>query len=81
MKNYDKFKLSNPVDDGYGYELVSSCCGAEFWDSSEWEETEENYICDACDEGCELIEDYEYEAIQKENYLEAREDARREERN
>ncbi len=67
--NYDNWKLSNPIDDG-GCEMVSSCCGGEFWDSSEWEETEENYICDTCDKGCEIIEDYEHKAIQRENYLE-----------
>jgi hypothetical protein len=27
--NYDNWKLSNPIDDGFGYNMVSSCCGAE----------------------------------------------------
>ena len=62
MKNYDKWKLSNPTDDGYGYDMVSNCCGAKV-DESELR-------CDDCGEGCEAIEDYEYEAIQRENYLE-----------
>ena len=66
--NYDQWKLMSPEDEGCG--MVSRCCGAEYWDSSEWEETEENYICDACDEGCDIIEDYEYKAMQRENYLE-----------
>ena len=26
---YDKWKTSNPTDDGYGYDMVSNCCGAE----------------------------------------------------
>ena len=69
---YDKWKLSNPTDDGYGYDLVSNCCGARL------DQTEE--ICLDCKEGCEAIEDYEYEAIQKENYLEDRADEERHER-
>ena len=27
IMNYDQWKLSNPVDDGYGYDMVSNCCG------------------------------------------------------
>ena len=27
--NYDNWKLSNPTDDGFGYNMVSKCCGAE----------------------------------------------------
>ena len=69
---YDNWKLSNPTDDGYGYDLVSKCCGARL------DQTEE--ICLDCKEGCEAIEDYEYEAIQKENYLEDRADEERHER-
>ena len=69
---YYNWKLSNPTDDGYGYDLVSNCCGARL------DQTEE--ICLDCKEGCEAIEDYEYEAIQKENYLEDRADEERHER-
>ena len=69
---YDNWKLSNPTDDGYGYDLVSNCCVARL------DQTEE--ICLDCKEGCEAIEDYEYEAIQKENYLEDRADEERHER-
>ncbi len=60
--NYDKWKLSNPIDDGYGYDMVSNCCGAKLDESEQ--------ICSYCKEGCEAIEDYEYQAIEKENYLE-----------
>ena len=28
--NYDNWKLSNPIDDGHGTGMVSSCCGGEF---------------------------------------------------
>ena len=72
MKNYDNWKLSNPYDDGFGYDMVSDCCGAIMCD--------ETCICFECKEHCEPLEDYEYEAIQKENYLEAKADAEREER-
>lgn len=60
--NYDKWKLSNPIDDGCGYDMVSNCCGAKLDESEQ--------ICSYCKEGCEAIEDYEYQAIEKENYLE-----------
>ena len=70
MKNYDIWKLATPED--YGCDMVSNCCGKRV-DESEC-------ICTYCGEGCEAIEYYEYEAIQKENYLESREEARREER-
>ena len=69
--NYDQWKLSNPVDDGYGYDMVSNCCGARV-DESEAR-------CLDCGDGCEAIEDYEYEAIQLENYREMRADAERDE--
>jgi len=70
--NYDQWKLSNPVDDGYGYDMVSNCCGKRV-DNSEC-------ICTYCGEGCEAIEDYEYEAIQLENYKEMMADGERDER-
>ena len=66
---YDKWKLSNPTDDGYGYDMVSNCCGARL------DESEER--CLKCKEGCEAIEDYEYEEIQREHYLEDKADAER----
>ena len=66
---YDQWKLSNPTDDGYGYNMVSNCCGANL------DDTEER--CTECGEGCSAIEDYEYEGIQKENYLEDKSDAAR----
>ena len=69
MKNYDNWKLATPED--YGSDYVSNCCGARVDYSDR---------CQECFEGCEAIEDYEYEAIQKENYLEAKADAERDER-
>ena len=68
MINYDKYKLSTPED--YGSDMVSNCCGARVDYSDR---------CQYCDEYCEPLEEYEWDSIQKENYLEAREDAEREE--
>jgi len=69
--NYDDWKLSNPIDDGYGYDMVSNCCGARL-DTSEQR-------CSDCGEGCSAIEDYEYEAARKEAYAEMRADGERDE--
>ena len=62
--NYDQWKLMSP--DGEGCSMVSDCCGSEYelWDGEEY------YICSKCGDECITIEDYEYEAIQRENYLE-----------
>ena len=51
--NYDQWKLSNPVDDGYGYDMVSNCCGAKFWAETDIcsackEHAEEYMICSSC---------------------------------
>jgi predicted amidophosphoribosyltransferase len=83
--NYDNWKLSNPIDDGFGYNMVSSCCGAEIIEGDisnccGAKFIAETDICSECKEHadvsemvcseCDEIEDYEYEAIQRENYLE-----------
>ena len=70
--NYDQWKLSNPIDDGYGYDMLSNCCGAKMWDDSD--------ICPECKEHCESIEDYEYEAARREAYAEMMADGERDER-
>ena len=67
--NYDDWKLSNPIDDGHGYDMVSNCCGAKL------DESEQR--CSECKEGCEAIEDYEYEACMRENAAEDRMDEER----
>ena len=69
--NYDDWKLSNPIDDGHGCSMVSNCCGAGV-DHSE-------QICNTCGEGCEAIEDYEYEAAKKEAYAEMMADGEKDE--
>ena len=69
--NYDEWKLSNPYDDGYGYNMISNCCGAMVYDDTD--------ICSECKEHCEPTEDYEYEAAQREAYEEMQADAERDE--
>jgi hypothetical protein len=74
--NYDDWKLATP---NYS-EMVSDCCGADYVWSIDKEcdiETEEEYVCNKCQDYCEIIEDYEYEAIQRENYEEERAEAKR----
>jgi hypothetical protein len=59
--NYDDWKLSNPIDDGCGYNMVSSCCGDEimrevptcvdcgsFEIGEKWSGDEGWTICDDC---------------------------------
>ena len=69
--NYDNWKLSNPVDDSYG--MVSTCCGSVYVD----EDADGIYWCDKCKFECDLVEDYEYEAQQRERWLEDRAEAKR----
>jgi len=69
--NYDDWKLSNPIDDGHGYNMVSNCCGTKM-DS-------DTSICPGCGEHCEAVEEYEYEAAREEAYAEMRADGERDE--
>ena len=69
--NYDQWKLSNPIDDSYGYDMLSNCCGAKMYDDCD--------ICPECKEHCESIEDYEYEAARREAYAEMMADGERDE--
>ena len=101
--NYDNWKLSNPIDDGHGYGMVSSCCGGKFeeevptcaecgsFDIGEKTAGDEGWticdscgaieqgyeyvtICEECGEECDEVEDFEYDEIQRENYLEMMDD-------
>jgi len=73
VMSYDNWKLSNPIDDGYVYEMVSSCCGCHY------EEDEHAYViwCKHCGNECDIIEDYEYKQIRYDEYLENKADAKR----
>ena len=67
MGGYDNWKLKSPDDEGCS--MVSSCCGDEYEDIED-ENCEERIVCISCGDYCEIIEDYEYNEIQRENYLE-----------
>jgi len=69
--NYDQWKLSNPIDDGYGYSVVSDCCGARM--------DEDQGLCYQCKDHCEPMEDYEYEAARREAYEEMMADGAKDE--
>ena len=69
--NYDNWKLSNPIDDGYGSDMVSDCCGAKM--------DEDRGLCYECKDHCEPMEDYEYEELQKESHAEMMADGKRDE--
>ena len=71
--NYDDWKLATP---NYS-EMVSACCGAEYEEIYSEMFDEDKLLCSECNEYCEEIEDYEYEAIQRENYEEERAEAKR----
>lgn len=51
--------------------MISNCCGANI--------DEEIDVCLNCNEHCEAIEDYEYEAARKEAYKEMQADGERDE--
>ena len=66
--NYDNWKLSNPIDDGCCYDMVSRCCGAEivegnisnccgaiFYEPG----YPENDICSSCNEHATEVEECE----------------------
>jgi predicted amidophosphoribosyltransferase len=77
--NYDNWKLSNPIDDGSTYDMVSSCCGAEIVEGTisnccgakMYEETD---ICSECKEHADVEEyccsecGYECEEIEDYEY-------------
>ena len=69
--NYDDWKLSNPIDDGHGYNMVSNCCGAIM--------DEDIDLFPHCLEHCEATEDYEYEAARKEAWEEMIRDGEKDE--
>ena len=72
--NYDNWKLSNPIDDGHGYNMVSPCCG----DNYEYDEQVSQYECLECNELFdEPKEKYEYDNQQRESWSEMMADEKR----
>lgn len=59
---------------------VSNCCGAAYVESIDFEndiETTEMYVCNECQDYCDIIEDYEYSEQMKEARDEDRADEER----
>ena len=62
--------------------MVSSCCGSEYVESIDKEndiDTNEEYVCNECQDYCELIEEYEYKEQQRESYEEMMRDGEKDE--
>jgi predicted amidophosphoribosyltransferase len=70
---YDNYKLSNPQDDGWTSDDVTSCCGCS--QTSTLIDDEIVSVCDDCGEAYpSMIEPYEYEERQREKYEEMKGD-------
>ena len=64
---YDNWKLDTPKYN----ELVSTCCGADYVESIDNEndiETEEPYVCNSCQDYCDIEEEYEHQERMRESY-------------
>jgi hypothetical protein len=62
--SYDKWKLSNPHDDGWTSDEVTSCCGAEERVKENLCDDSQIFYCSECGEDnnwYELIEYWEYQ--------------------
>lgn len=68
--SYDKWKLSNPHDDGWTSDEVTSCCGAEERIKENLCDESKIYYCSECGEDnytYELISEYEYQERRRED--------------
>ncbi len=64
---YDNYKLSNPQDDGWTSDEVTSCCGCS--QISTLIDDEIVSVCDDCGEAYpSMIEPHEYQERQREKY-------------
>ena len=59
--SYDNWKLSNPIDDGFTYNMVSRCCGAEIVEGyrsncCDAKMIGESDICGECKEHADIYE-------------------------
>lgn len=83
ISGYDNWKLASP----HYSDMVSSCCGSEYEDYSNYseEDIEEifpdyldySFSCTECKEGCEIIDEDEYKFNRHESYLEDLADEKR----
>ena len=65
--SYDNWKLSNPQDDGWTSDEVTSCCGVEERIKHNLCDDSEIYYCSECGE-----DNYAYEIISQHEYNERR---------
>lgn len=63
-----------------GVEMVSKCCGSDWVDSIDAEleiDSFEDYVCNSCQDYCEITEDYEYRQMRLDQIAEMEADERR----
>jgi hypothetical protein len=68
--SYDKWKTSNPQDDGWTSDEVVTCCGMDAFDAVESRLIDDEIIevCRHCGEAWpNIIDRWEYEEIQRDN--------------
>ena len=55
-------------------EMVSGCCGSHWVESIDTElgiDSPEDYVCNSCQDYCDIIEDYEYRQMRLDEKAEA----------
>ena len=55
-------------------EMVSVCCGSNWVDSIDTElgiDSPEDYVCNSCQDYCDIVEDYEYRQMRLDERAEA----------
>ncbi len=68
--SYDKWKLSNPHDDGWTSDEVTSCCGVEQHVKENLCDESKIYYCSECgetDDWYTLMSPYEYQEMMRDN--------------
>ena len=77
MVSYDRWKLSNPQDDGWTSDEVTSCCGVEERVKENLCDESKIYYCSECGEDnhwYELIEKWEYDERRRDDAQEYNKD-------
>jgi hypothetical protein len=75
--SYDRWKLSNPQDDGWTSDEVTSCCGVEERVKENLCDDRQIYYCSECGEDnhwYELIEKWEYDERRRDDAQEYNKD-------
>tara|TARA_R110000751_G_scaffold48529_4_gene108021 strand:- start:488 stop:706 length:219 start_codon:yes stop_codon:yes gene_type:complete len=63
-----------------GVEMVSRCCGTHWVDSIDHElgiDAPEDYVCNSCQDFCDIVEEYEYRQWRLDERAEAEADDRK----